>query len=170
MKVITIHPPYPSFVAYRLKSIETRKHKRFRGLVGQTIAIHASQTESPPSDALMDLWMFWGLTGLDIARAARHSLVSAGCIVAIADVTAHRRLTDADSAAALCPADGLYGLILDNVRRFREPIPATGHQRAWDWEPPENWEELVIIDCEHDGCVNPGRDCHLPEDDVPTEW
>ena len=38
-----------------------------------------------------------------------HSFVDVVCVV---DVQAHRLLTEADSAAALCPAAGLYGLVL----------------------------------------------------------
>lgn len=141
---LTIHQPSASLIAFGLKPIETRKHNRFHGLVGQTIAIHAGLKTAPPSDVLMDLWMLWGLTGLDIARMARHSIDSAGCVVAVVDVKAHRRLTDADSRAALVRAEGLYGLVLDNVRCFREPIKAKGRQGIWTWQPPPDWRGMLI--------------------------
>lgn len=79
-----------------------------------------------------------------LQKVLAHSLDHAGCVVAVVDVKAHRQLTEADSRAALCPAEGLFGLILENVRRFKVPIRATGRQWAWDWEPAAGWEELVI--------------------------
>ena len=150
MKALTLWRPWSSFVAFQLKTIETRTHDRLRGLVGKTIAIHAGlkmwqwpNGQYPPEVRhLRRLPTDGGYGQLD--EATIHANNHLGCVVAIVDVQAHRRLTDADSRAALCPADGLFGLILGNVRRFETPIPATGHQGIWTWEPPENWEELVI--------------------------
>jgi len=154
MKAITIHQPWASLIACGLKTIETRGHERFRGLVGQTIAIHAAQQWGEFAFTIS-----WPLTIGEVARQAaedyggveaallvalRAAGGASGCVVAVACVKSHRRLTDADSRAALCPADGLYGLDLVDVRRFREPIKATGHQGIWTWEPPEGWEGLLV--------------------------
>ena len=141
MKTITVHQPWASLIAFGLKTIETRGDDRFRGLVGRTIAIHASQTFQ--LGTVVRIRADYGLPTEELVKVNRHAKAHLGCIVAVAHVVAHRLLTGADSRAALCPANGLFGLILDNVRRFREPIPATGHRRIWTWEPPGNWRELV---------------------------
>ncbi len=157
MKAITIYQPWDSLIAFGLKTIETRGHARFLCLAGQTIAIHAGlkmwqgwpNGQYPPEVRhLRQLPRDGGYEQLD--EATIHAKNHLGCVVAIVDVTAHRQLTEADSAAALCPAEGLYGLILGNVRRFKEPIatpptiPATSHRGIWTWEPPAGWEELLI--------------------------
>jgi hypothetical protein len=85
-----------------------------------------------------------GIYGADVNRAILHGRACRGCVVGTAYVKTHRRLTDADSRAALCPADGLYGLDLVDVRRFRVPIPASGRPGIWNWEPPTNWKDLLI--------------------------
>ncbi len=141
MKAITLWRPWSSFVAFELKPIETRTHNRFRSLAGKRIAIHAGQRRVEID------WMEMHkryIRDVDLLqKVLAHSLDHAGCVVAVVDVKAHRQLTDADSAAALYPAEGLFGLDLASVRRFREPIPATEQQWTWDWEPPENWETLL---------------------------
>jgi len=141
MKSITLHRPWSSFVAFGLKSIETRRHDRFRGLVGETVAIHGGQKRVFVPFSYIERQ--FQVPSARMNEALDHAIAYSGVIVCLADVIAHRRLTDADAKAALCPADGLYGLILDNVRRFREPIPARGQQGIWEWEPPENWRGLV---------------------------
>jgi hypothetical protein len=149
MRAITLHQPWASLIAFGLKSIETRTHDRFRGLVGQTIAIHAGQKWDelafsiswPLTDAEMarEAAAEYGADGAAVRRAIHAARGAAGCVVAVVDVADHRRLTGADSRAALCQAEGLFGLVLVNVRRFREPIAARGHQGIWEWEPPEDW-------------------------------
>jgi hypothetical protein len=134
MKAITLHQPWASLI-----------------LVGQTIAIHAGQKWDkfaftiswPLTDGEMAVAAVaeYRADGAAVRRAIGAARKARGCVVAIADVEAHRRLTEADSQAALCPADGLFGLVLSNVRRFLEPIAARGRQGIWEWEPPENWEE-----------------------------
>jgi hypothetical protein len=137
---LTLHRPWPNLIVFELKTIETRTHNRFRGLVGQTIAIHAGlHDEGYPANL-----MCRHLAAGDVGRAMLHADKYPGCVVGTAYVKAHRLLTDADSRAALCPADGLYGLDLVDVRRFREPIKATGQRGIWTWEPPENWRGLLI--------------------------
>ena len=138
---ITLPPPCPSLVAFKLKTIEMWTHNRFCSLVGQPIAIHAGKRFQ--LGTVVRIRADYGLPTDQLVVVNRHAKEHLGCVVAIVDVEAHRRLTGADSRAALCPAEGLYGLILGNVRRFGEPIPATGHRGIWTWEPPENWEELL---------------------------
>lgn len=142
MKAITLHQPWASLVAFGLKTIETRTHDRFRSLVGQTIAIHGGLAFQ--LGTVVRIRADYRLPVERLVEANKHAKAYRGCIVCVATVTAHRRLADADSRAALCLADGLFGLDLDNVRRFKEPIPATGRRGIWTWEPPANWEELVI--------------------------
>ena len=156
MKAITLPQPVASLIAFLLKSIVTRRDAQLRSLVGQTIAIHAGREwdDFPFSggDSLAVDEVAHHATGTAdgpvLLEAMGHARDSPGYVVGTAFVKAHRRLTGADSAAALCPAEGLYGLILEDVRRFREPIKATGHRGPWDWEPPERWGELLVTEKE----------------------
>lgn len=43
MKCISLYQPWASAIAYGWKTIETRTHERFRGLVGERIGIHAGK-------------------------------------------------------------------------------------------------------------------------------
>ena len=35
---------------------------------------------------------------------------------------------------------GRYGFIFENVRKFKQPVPAIGYRRLWNWTPPPNLE------------------------------
>lgn len=43
MKAISLHQPWATFIALKWKTIETRTHEKFKGLIGQRIAIHAAK-------------------------------------------------------------------------------------------------------------------------------
>lgn len=38
---------------------------------------------------------------------------------------------------------GRYAWRLENVKMLPEPIPTKGHQRLWNWEPPESFGGLI---------------------------
>jgi hypothetical protein len=141
MKAITLHQPWASLIAYGLKTIETRPHDRFRSLVGQTVAIHAGLQRVEID--WVALRQCYGCDVRTLHQALSHSLEHGGCVVAVADVTSLLVGADVFDRDALCPTAGRFGLSLARVRRIREPIPATGRQGIWTWEPPENWRELL---------------------------
>ena len=83
---------------------------------------------------------------------------SFGCIVAIANLVdclpvkalfclpgvfdEYPRLDTPQERAFGNYGRGRHGWVLENVRALKVPIPATGHQGIWNWEPPTNLEDL----------------------------
>lgn len=138
MKAITIHQPWAQLIAEGYKTIETRRHDRFRGLIGQTIAIHAGKQFDP--SAIAKAWRF-------LSPRQRKPLESAlawpeGCIVALAHVNSHVLRGECSTnpyrhpatfdAAALCHGDySTWGYVLTNVRKLASPVPCRGFQGAW---------------------------------------
>ncbi len=123
MRAISIHQPWALWVATGWKKIETRTHNRFSGLVGERVAIHAAQA--------------WDELALEIARPYLSKMQinlmqlwnrADGQIIATAYVKDARLLKDSDSLQALCPAKGLFGLILSDVSVLQRFIPWKGQQ------------------------------------------
>lgn len=147
-KCITLHQPWASWIAWGLKTIETRTHDRFAGLVGQRIAIHAGRAfdEDSFEQAGYAQVLSGDTDGCDADRdAAFEKLVNfnekpaekwqdvfpSGAVVCLATVTETRILTQADERAALCECKGLHGLFLSDVQVLAEPVPAKGKQGIW---------------------------------------
>ncbi len=132
MKAITIWQPWASLIAMGHKTIETRTHDRFKSLVSQRIAIHAGRKYDARAywTIIKGRPLFprlWELLRENMERPQ-------GCVVCTAFVAAARRLTEADSKAALCPADGLFGLVLTDIEPVDPPIKARGRQGIWEWD------------------------------------
>jgi hypothetical protein len=142
VKAITLHQPWASLIACGLKTIETRTHDRFRSLVGETVAIHAGKRSGPgPSYRFM---IKHNIREDYYDEALEHASTHRGCIVCVVLAIGHKRLSVLDECAAACECSGRFGLIVNAAQRFREPIPATGHQGIWQWTPPANWRGLVV--------------------------
>lgn len=119
--VISLWRPWANWVALEWKIIETRTHKRFAGLVGKRIGIHAS--------------LRWDLSA--IAAAAPYLTFEqrtmplpdiGGAINCTALVTEFRRLTAEDSPLALIECESeRYGIVLRDVQPIK-PIPCKGRQ------------------------------------------
>jgi hypothetical protein len=132
---ITIHQPWASWIAWGLKTMETRTHNRFASLKGQRIAIHAGKAWD--DEAIFEA----------VAHASAKSLFQdytcredfpAGAIVCLATVDKIWTLCSADSQAALCRCDrSMTGLILADVEPLAEPFKVRGHQGIWRVELPE---------------------------------
>lgn len=134
--VISLWHPWGAWVASGRKTIETRIHDRFRCLVGKRIAIHAAKR----FDGLAIARARWYAAERDLIREGiSSSNAGGGVIICTVDVTDCRRLTAADSPAALCDCTGaeLWGLILANARPLREPVAATGRQGIFQIDLPE---------------------------------
>jgi hypothetical protein len=127
---ITLYQPWATWIAWGWKTIETRVHDRFAGLVGQRIAIHAGKTfdERSPREATPYLWE-------ERRRKADRALTRypQGAIVCTVDVVGARWLTEADSGAALCRClhCDRFGIILANVRIIEPPIAWSGARGIW---------------------------------------
>jgi len=145
MKAVTLWQPWASLIALGLKSIETRRHNRFASLKGQRIAIHAgyrfdsdafgwiaeSQGFEPTVESVKGVPIIGAFTLYHLASA---NLWVRGCVIATADVADVRMLTADDSKAACCAAEGLYGLVLRDVRPVLPIIPHSGRQGIWEWK------------------------------------
>lgn len=133
MKVISLHQPWASWVTLGWKTIETRTHDRFKGLVGQTIGIHAAKHWD-------NEWREKAGDTISVMRKYQTSnnlLINAprGFIIATAFVDDFRLLKDNDSIQALCDCGGddLFGLILSNIAQI-EPIPMKGSQGIFNYD------------------------------------
>ena len=133
MKAMTLYEPWASFIAYGLKTIETRTHDRFRCLVGQRIAIHAglgfdSIANALAREACEYAGRIWAPPG-GIYR--RH-----GQVVCTAEVFAARWCTPADIGDALCDTTAKFGLFLRKIDGQADCTKIRGHQGIWEWTPP----------------------------------
>lgn len=140
MKAVTVHQPYASATALRLKWIETRSWAtHYRG----DIAIHAASIakiaykpvfERAPEqhraifkNAGYDY--FWQLPQGEIVA-----------IVELYDVQPVEHLlvngdADADEQHWGVYNPGRFGWMFRNIRRLEKPVRVSGHQGLWDWTP-----------------------------------
>lgn len=144
---ISLHAPWGLFIALGLKTIETRNHKHFAHLVGYQIGIHharkwdsdvmekmiqgyyASDDESEETKKRFGLAREW------IQKHEKgERIIPMGCFLCTALVKRASELSRKDSAQALCPAEGLFGLHLSVVRRFEDPIRGKGAMGAFSWK------------------------------------
>lgn len=122
MPIISLWRPWANWVQLEWKIIETRTHRRFAGLAGKRIGIHAS--------------LRWDLSAVAAAtpyltfEQRTKSLPNiGGAINCTAFVEDHRKLTAEDSRLALidCESTERYGLILKDIKII-EPIACKGRQ------------------------------------------
>lgn len=140
--VITLYQPWANWIMDREKLIETRTHQRFKCLKGQTILIHAGQHLDK------DAWR----AGEIVATADQlvnisnrytqiQKLGSAfkgpyGVILGSAYVYDFLPLTKEHEIRAMieCTSIQRYGLFLDRIEPFKEPIKATGSMGIWYYD------------------------------------
>lgn len=137
MKVITLHQPWAFFIAYGWKTIETRTHNRFKGLVRQTIGIHAGKHWDKDWEKLAGEY----LTGEQIRMVKNdfpvlHKSLK-GTIICTAEVWDAQEVTSCQSKFALINCDPQtngeiirHGLFLTNITKII-PIKTTGKQGIW---------------------------------------
>ena len=120
--VITLKQPWASLISMGHKTIETRTHRRFAGLVGQRIYIHAGLADDRSAHAIAAAYI----------GERELSEVVHGAIIATAFVSAARELTVADEPYALIEcATPRFGLFLTDVTPIIIPIQAKGHLGVW---------------------------------------
>ena len=137
MKTITLWQPWATFVAIDWKTIEARTHQRFKGLVGQRIAIHAARKidrlsewveHVPPGRKVLDGFNLDTLIDM-----------SCGTIVCTATVTAARWAPNVDfvereewNSKSLCEVAGKFCLFLEDVKPLKIRIPFRGRQGVFN--------------------------------------
>jgi hypothetical protein len=136
--IITLWQPWAQWVALGWKSVETRTHNRFKGLVGKDILIHAGMSlDSHAYDAAKNF-----LAHEKMAQTFnqdgdysdfRNDKVS-GKIIAKAHVAHFRELyaeTVDESFALIECATNRWGLFLTNIQPLDPFVPAQGKQGIW---------------------------------------
>lgn len=128
MPCISLWQPWAQWVALGWKTIETRTHRRFAGLAGKTIAIHATQHWDVCAVVTAQEWLTPDMIRDTVEMRLMSKQSLGGAIICTARVTSHRALDAGDSAGALieCKTQR-YGLFLSDVRKV-EPIPTKGRQ------------------------------------------
>jgi len=134
LPAISLWRPWGAAIILGLKTVETRRHGRFRGLVGRRIGIHNAKKWD--REGLIEMSRYLSLENLKKMPLRNDPLHTPGAVIGTVRVIGHRRLALPDSSSALCQAAGLYGLFLAEPRRLPEPFPCRGRQGIWNVELP----------------------------------
>ena len=123
MKIITLKMPWCFFVTKEWKTIETRTHKNFMKLRGQRIGIHAGLSWDKDWEIFAGDYM----TDKQIKLTKRMPRVG-GYIIATAFVKYSKILICKDSKQALIDCCNVlrYGLILEDIKLLKYPVPFVG--------------------------------------------
>lgn len=159
MKALTLHQPWASLIACGLKRQETRGwNTSYRGM----LAIHAGKGMPDylvgPRDSLalnpmerrsqqITVWRRGNLVHLDgftVPESHRNQALPLGAIVAVA-VLADTRSTD-DPRHLPSPledalgdhTEGRWAWALTQVYALPQPIPTSGAQGLWEWQPGDD--------------------------------
>lgn len=126
ISVISLWPPWANWVALGWKTIESRLHRRFAGLVGQRIGIHCA--------------LKWDESAIETARpylsqaqidCTHNFLRIGGSVMCTALVSEERWLTLDDARKALIECETRrHGIVLTDLQQI-EAIPMRGHQGIW---------------------------------------
>ncbi len=132
MKAITLWEPWASLIAVGAKQYETRSwYTQYKG----EIAIHAAKVEKYPGINVVNTMRAAGLDPDDLEYG---KIV---CIVDLVDcVEMDARLIGMQSITESVLGGweiGRYAWKLENVRRLKTPISATGSQGFWNWNCPD---------------------------------
>lgn len=130
--VITLYQPWATWIMRGWKTIETRTHAKFKCLEGKRIGIHAGMTTD--KTAIPNPW----LTPAKNSEAPEEMIN--GYIIGAATVLMFHELNDSHSKDALidCGSVKRYGLFLDNVQHFYDPIPVKGSMGIWYFDIDTN--------------------------------
>lgn len=140
LPVITLYQPWATWIIRGWKTIETRTHNRFACLNHKTILIHAGQTTD--AAAINNPY----LTKEQLLYEPDE--VINGFILGSAYVDATGLLCgdDYENKAALIYTMDRYGLFLEKIEKFKEPIPVKGEMGIWyfDMEKKEKVKKPKI--------------------------
>lgn len=119
--VITIYQPWATYIIKGLKTIETRKHDRYKNLKNKIVLIHAGQKIDEE--------------GIKLNLISEHEIIK-GAILGSAYIYDCRWLTgsEIENKQALVDTTNRYGLFLDNIKVFEKPIFIKGKMGIWYYE------------------------------------
>lgn len=140
MKAITLYQPYASLVACRAKKNETRSwHTWYTG----PLAIHAAQTETYLFLATVPGRFRSALltAGVDADNLPLGAIVATSNLRACVQIVNQAiidglALTEDEIHFGDWSLDRYAWVLGDDVQSLAKPIPAQGHQRIWNWDPP----------------------------------
>ena len=156
MKAITQYQPWASLIADGDKTVETRSWAPPLALVGQRIAIHAAKRKVDESEWSHELRRVIDVLypSLAIFPWPCGVVVATAELYSVSQVDRHESNPNGSRVAysrGVYPEQGMAVLIdpfgdysvgrylwhLRDIRKLPEPVPATGRQGIWNWEPPE---------------------------------
>jgi hypothetical protein len=135
LKAISLHGPWATWVKLNLKGIETRMHKRFKGLKGQTIAIHAAKKvdwEEMRTNSFFQEKISGGWEEIDIAGMIERDKGNLVCIAKVIDTrwapNVNFKEREDWNKKAMCETGGKFCLFLDEIKPLKNRIRFTGRQ------------------------------------------
>ena len=133
MHIITLWQPWASLILFGWKTIESRKHARFRSLQCIRIGIHAGLEWDRTAMKSIRQYLSKKRMGILVKMFHDHDKEARGKIICTAYVSDTRLLHASDSRAALinCGNNDRYGLILKDIIAIDPPVPAVGKQGIW---------------------------------------
>jgi len=143
MKIITLWQPWASFIAWGLKTIETREHGKFRILCYQTIGIHAGKswdkTWEEHAGKYLTEEQIYNTKQLKQGFDERKESDVRGSIICTVNIYRVGWLLSKHSNEALIDCDlNRFGLFLNNLKIIEPVIPDKVkykcHQGIWDYD------------------------------------
>lgn len=130
LPVITLYQPWATWIVRGWKTIETRTHNRFSCLLHNRVLIHAGLTTD--NSVLVTENPY--LTHEQLIQKPEE--IVNGYILGSVHVNYYGALNDMNSKASLidCGTTRRYGLFLDNVQKFDNPIPEKGSMGIWYYD------------------------------------
>lgn len=134
LPVITLYQPWATWIMRGWKTIETRTHNRFDCLERKTILIHAGKTTDKSEFAIENPY----LTPYQL-EFTNNEMIN-GFILGSAFVSVTDRCKSGDENRALIECDSIqrYGLFLQDIKKFKDPIPAKGGMGIWYFDTDKN--------------------------------
>ena len=130
MDAITLYMPEALFVSLGWKTIETRTHHRFKGLVGKRIAIHAAKKKLDESaiKALFAARDMRKLSLMDVMNLAQYANLCRGkimCTTVVVSADWWERCAERDRLfqRAMCDPYKKFLLFFDSIKALIRPIP-----------------------------------------------
>lgn len=130
LPTITLYQPWASWIMRKWKTIDTRTHSRFSCLRNKTILIHAGQRTDDSDLTTKNPY----LTQEQISYNPDEMIN--GYILGSAYIYDFRLLKDSDSKSSLidCESTQRYGLFLEDIKQFKEPILCKGEMGIWYYD------------------------------------
>lgn len=125
--VITLYQPWATWIMREWKTIETRTHPRFSSLQHKTILIHAGMKTDDSDYSVKNPY----LSKEQISQNP-DEMVN-GFILGSVFVSGFNSLYESHSKASLidCKDTQRWGLFLENIKKFDNPIPCKGEMGIW---------------------------------------